>query len=70
LVIKVCFIKLLVVKVIDGVENHGLDDVDLEESLANTFREEPSIPGSPKRQTIVLPSCHITPTKRKLSSIS
>ena len=40
LVITVCFIKLLVVKVIDEVENHGLDDADLEESLANTFRQD------------------------------
>ncbi|KAI8574974.1 hypothetical protein K450DRAFT_276039 [Umbelopsis ramanniana AG] len=39
--------KLLVVQVIDEVDNHGLNDVDLEESLAYSFQEEPSMTGSP-----------------------
>jgi hypothetical protein len=70
LVISVCFIKTMVVKVIDEVENHALDDADWEQSLAYTFREDLSMPGSPERKTIVLPNCNVTPVKRKESSIS
>ncbi|KAI8575045.1 hypothetical protein K450DRAFT_275975 [Umbelopsis ramanniana AG] len=60
--------KLLVLKVINEVEHHDLDDDDLEDSLANTFQEESSRIGSPKRTTIVFPTCNVTPTKRKQSS--
>jgi hypothetical protein len=63
-------IKLLEVKVIDAVENHGQFDVDLEKSLVHTFDEEPKIPGSPQRKTIIFPSCNVTPTKRKKNNIS
>jgi hypothetical protein len=64
------FIKEIVVKVIEEVDKHGLCDDDLEESLVNAFHQEPAMPGSPKRKTIVLPRCNITPTKRKHNNVS
>jgi hypothetical protein len=64
-------IKLLVVDVIDAVENYGLSDADFHENLKNAFETPGSSPRSPpQRKTILLPSCNVTPTKRKQNAIA
>ncbi|KAG2175249.1 hypothetical protein INT44_007737 [Umbelopsis vinacea] len=62
--------KLHVVKVINTVEDHGLSDERLRRTLANVIESGQSFPGSPLRKPLLLPSCNITPTKRKHNNIS
>jgi hypothetical protein len=59
----------MVVKVIDLVENHGISETDFTESLRTAFATDVTPPTSPEHNTIRLPTCNVTPTKRKQNSM-
>lgn len=55
----------MVVKVIDLVESHGISETDCAQTLKTAFDTDVTPPTSPEHTIIRLPTCNITPTKRK-----